>query len=164
MNFSLPMRRPQIIGLLLLWVGTATVFAVSVPADPAVRSSILSPQAAASGFSKIGPVSTNLWTFNAIDVYDPSLRRDVFYITSFNSAGNGQLIRLDYRNNNAKAWTMPVGIGSWGIIKGQDGNIYLGSYNEGQLLCFNPRTEKWIPLPQAPEAFRKKESIIADVA
>ncbi len=164
MNLSLPVRRSHAMMLLLLWAGTATVFGASAPADPAVRSSILSPQLVAPGFSKIGPVSANLWMFNAIDVHDPSLRRDVFYITSFNSAGNGQLIRLDYRNNSAKAWTMPVGIGSWGIIEGQDGNIYLGSYNGGQLLCFNPRTEKWIPLPQAPEAFLKQEPIIADVA
>ncbi|MES2221069.1 MAG: hypothetical protein V4587_08900 [Acidobacteriota bacterium] len=109
-------------------------------------------------------MSTNLWMFNAINVYDPNLRRDVFYITSFNSAGKGQLIRLDYRNNSAKAWALPVGIGSWGIIEGHDGNIYLGSYNGGQLLCFNPRTETWISLPQAPESFRKQEPIIADVA
>jgi len=129
-----------------------------------VRTNTLELHAVAPGFSEIGPVATNLWTFNALDVYDPQLKTDVFYITSFNSATRGQLIRLDYRHNRAKSWTIPVGIGSWGIIQGQDGNLYLGSYNGGELLCFNPRTEKWIPLPQATDAFRKKEFIICDLA
>ncbi len=129
-----------------------------------VRSATLRPQPVASGFAKIGPVATNLWTFNALDIYDPKLKTDVFYITSFNSAGLGQLIRLDYRRDRATAWTLPVGIGSWGIIEGHDGNIYLGSYNGGEILCFNPRTEKWIPVPQAPQAFRKKEFIVCDLA
>lgn len=129
-----------------------------------VRTKTLKLHTVAPGFGQIGPVATNLWTFNALDVYDPKLKTDVFYITSFNSASRGQLIRLDYRHNRAKSWTIPVGIGSWGIIQGKDGNIYLGSYNGGELLCFNPRTEKWIPLPQASEAFRKKEFIICDLA
>ena len=129
-----------------------------------VRTTTLKPHSVAPGFSAVGPVATNLWTFNALDVYDPQLKTDVFYITSFNAASHGLLIRLDYRHNRAKSWTIPAGIGSWGIIQGKDGNLYLGSYNEGKLLCFNPRTEKWIPLPQAPEAFRKKEFIICDLA
>lgn len=129
-----------------------------------VRKSNIVLRSAAPEFSKIGPVATNLWTFNALHVYDPHLKSDVFFITSFNSAGLGQLIRLDYRHNRSKSWTIPAGIGSWGIIQGKDGNLYLGSYNEGSLLCFNPRTEKWIPLPQASDAFRKKEFIICDLA
>ncbi len=129
-----------------------------------VRTSKLEMRSVAPGFNEIGPVATNLWTFSALDVYDPQLKTDVFYVTSFNSANHGQLIRLDYRHNRAKSWTIPAGIGSWGIIQGKDGNLYFGSYNEGKLLCFNPRTEKWIPLPQASEAFRKKEFIICDLA
>ncbi|MCL5005704.1 MAG: hypothetical protein M1404_04150 [Acidobacteria bacterium] len=129
-----------------------------------IRRKTLQVRAAAPDFTEIGPVATNLWTFNALNVYDPKLKTDVFYITSFNSASRGQLIRLDYRGNLAKSWTLPVGIGSWGIIQGQDGNIYLGSYNGGELLSFDPRTEKWIPLPQASAAFRKKEFIICDLA
>ncbi|TAM79239.1 MAG: hypothetical protein EPN47_19720 [Acidobacteria bacterium] len=129
-----------------------------------VRSSTLQLRSVAPGFSEIGPVATNLWTFNALNAYDSQLKTDVFYITSFNSAGLGQLIRLDYRHNRAKSWMIPAGIGSWGIFQGKDGNLYLGSYNEGKLLCFNPRSEEWIPLPQASEAFRKKEFIICDLA
>jgi streptogramin lyase len=120
----------------------------------------LTPQAAAPGFEKVGPVAKNLWPFTALNVYYPKLKTDVFYITSFNSSGFGQLIRLDYRHARAKSWTLPAGIGSWGLIQGKDGNLYLGSYNEGKLLCFDPRTESWIPLPQMSEAFRKAESII----
>lgn len=148
--------------LILLWTGAA--MAGPARANSAVRSSTLIPQPASQSFSKIGPVATNLWTFNALNVYDAKLKADVFYITSFNSAGLGQLIRLDYHHHRAKAWVLPVGIGSWGIIQGQDGNIYLGSYNGGEILCFNPRTEKWLAVPQAPEAFRKKEFIICDLA
>ena len=129
-----------------------------------IRTKTLQVHTVAPGFSEIGPVATNLWTFNAINVYDPRLKTHVFYITSFNSASRGQLIRLDYRDNRAKSWTLPVGIGSWGIIHGQNGDIYLGSYNGGELLCFDPRTEKWIPLPQAPASFRKKEFVICDLA
>lgn len=128
--------------------------------DLGVRSSTLVPQAVAPRFEKVGPVAKNLWPFKVLNVYDRALRGDVFYITSFNSAGFGQLIRLDYRYDRATSWTLPAGIGSWGLIEGKDGNLYLGSYNEGELLCFNPRTGKWIPLPQMSEAFRKAESII----
>ena len=98
-------------------------------------------------------------------MYDPVLKTQVFYVTSFVEAPGrtGQLIRLDYLHNRAKAWTMPAGIGAWGIIKGQDGNLYMGTYNDGKLLCFDPRTEKWISIPQAPEAFRKKEFIVTDL-
>lgn len=155
-----PARLPA---LLILTCITATA-ARSAADRTAVRVSRLTPKSAAAGFIKIGPVATNLWTFNALDVYDAKLKTDVFYITSFNSAGLGQLIRLDYRRDRATAFTLPVGIGSWGIIQGRDGNIYLGSYNGGELLCFNPRTDQWIPLPQAPADFRKREFIICDLA
>ncbi|MDR3724636.1 MAG: hypothetical protein P4K83_09140 [Terracidiphilus sp.] len=133
-------------------------------ADPAsVRSNILTPQTVADGFTKIGPVATNLWLFNALSVYDTDTKTDYLYMTSFNSAGLGQLIRLDYVHGVAKAWTMPAGIGSWGILQGKDGRIYLGSYYGGELLCFDPKSEKWIPLPQAPEEFRKEEMIVCDL-
>lgn len=130
-----------------------------------VRTETLHPQPVAPGFEKLGPVAKNLWTFNALSTYDPALKTSVFYITSFvwTKGSTGQLIRLDPRSNKAKVWDMPAGIGSWGIIQGQDGNLYMGTYNDGMLLCFNPRTEKWIPIPQAPAAFRKKEFIITDL-
>ncbi len=134
--------------------------------DSFVRTETLKPKSVAPGFLSVGPVATNLWTFNALNMYDPALKTQVFYITSFvmeNSGRTGQLIRLDYLHNRAKAWTMPAGIGAWGIIKGQDGNLYMGTYNEGKLLCFNPRTEKWIPLPQISDAFRTQEFIITDL-
>lgn len=148
----------------LLIAGATVAAAATSSARDMVRTSILKPEPAAQGFSKIGPVAKNLWPFNALDIYDAKLKEDVLYISSFNSAGHGQLIRLDYHHDRAKAWPLPAGIGSWGIIQGQDGNLYLGSYNGGKLLCFDPRTEKWIPLPQASEAFRKKEFIICDLA
>ncbi|MES2221070.1 MAG: hypothetical protein V4587_08905 [Acidobacteriota bacterium] len=130
-----------------------------------MNTETLQPKSVAPDVLSVGPMATNLWTFNALNMYDPGLKTQVFYITSFVEAPGrtGQLIRLDYLHNQAKAWTMPAGIGAWGIIKGQDGNLYMGTYNEGKLLCFNPRTEKWIPIPQAPEAFRKKESIVTDL-
>ena len=77
-----------------------------------IRTKTLQVHTVAPGFSEIGPVATNLWTFNALNVYDLRLKTHVFYITSFNSASRGQLIRLDYRDNRAKSWTLPVGIGS----------------------------------------------------
>ncbi|MGH9449868.1 MAG: hypothetical protein ACRD11_04925 [Terriglobia bacterium] len=142
-----------------------------------VSTKTLRRQQAAPGFSKVGPVATNLWTFNALNMYDPALKTQVFYITSFNESGGGQffrsegkpprtgqLIELDYLHNRAQAWAMPAGIGSWGIIKGRDGNLYMGSYNEGEILCFNPRTKKWVQIPQASPEFRKRESIICDLA
>ncbi|MCL5005705.1 MAG: hypothetical protein M1404_04155 [Acidobacteria bacterium] len=121
-------------------------------------------------------MNINLWTFNALNMYDPKLKSQVFYVTSFNQSGGGQffvtegrpartgqLIELDYLHDRAQAWPMPAGIGSWGIIKGQDGNIYMGSYNQGELMCFNPRTKQWVKVPQASLAFRKREYIICDL-
>lgn len=144
--------------------------------EPFVRTEKLQPRSIAAGFSAVGPVATNLWTFNALYMPDPTSGQPVFYVTSFNESGGGQffvtegkpprtgqLIELDYIHNRAKAWPMPAGIGSWGIIKGQDGNIYLGSYNEGELMCFDPRREKWVQIPQASPEFRKRESIICDI-
>ncbi|MEO6829630.1 MAG: hypothetical protein ABI164_07445 [Acidobacteriaceae bacterium] len=164
MKFPTPIWLSGIMLTLLLCANTAATLAATAPAKSPIRSSVLIPEPVAPSFSKIGPVAKNLWPFNALNVYDKKLKTDVFYITSFNSAGFGQLIRLDYHHDNAKAWTFPAGIGSWGIIEGKDGNLYMGSYNEGKLLCFDPRTEKWISLPQASEAFRKIESIICALA
>jgi outer membrane protein assembly factor BamB len=142
-----------------------------------VRTRTLQPRSVGPGFTSVGPMSTILWTFNALNLYDPALKSQVFYVTSFNESGGGQffvsegklertgqLIELDYLHNRAQAWTMPAGIGSWGIIKGQDGNLYMGSYNQGELMCFNPRTKQWEKLPQAPPEFRKQEFIICDLA
>jgi len=129
-------------------------------ADQWVRTSKLQPTVAAPGFRKAGPVATNLWLFDALNVPDEG-DGGVFYLTTFNSADRGQLIRLDVHANRAKAWTIPVGIGSWDIVRARDGNIYLGSYNGGTLMCFDPRRERWIDLPQMSEDYRKKEYIIA---
>ncbi len=127
-----------------------------------VRTSTLPASAAAPGFAKVGPMAKNLWLFNALNVPEEA-SGSVFYLTTFNSAGLGQLIRLDASSNQAKSWTIPVGIGSWGIIRGRDGNLYLGSYNGGTLMCFDPRKERWIALPQMSEDYRKKEFIIASL-
>lgn len=140
-------------------IGICTT-AMAAKRNSSVRISTLLPQPVAHGFTKIGPVAKNLWPFTALNVYDGTLRADVFYITSFNSSGVGQLIRLDYRHGTAKAWPLPAGIGSWGLIQGKDGRLYLGSYNEGKLLCFDPQTETWIRLPQMSAEFRQRESII----
>lgn len=151
------------IALLAVFWGASPGMAENT-ANSEVRSTVLVTQPVANGFTKIGPVATNLWLFNALSVYDASRKTDYLYMTSFNSAGLGQLIRLDYVHDAAKAWTLPAGIGSWGILGGQDGRIYLGSYNEGKLLCFDPKTELWVPLPQASKEFRKNEFIICDLA
>lgn len=131
-------------------------------ADEWVRTSTLKAAAAAAGFAKVGPMATNLWLFNALNVPEEGNGR-VFYLTTFNSAGKGQLIRLDASANRATSWTIPVGIGSWGILRGRDGNLYLGSYNGGALMCFDPRKQRWLDVPQMGEDYRKKEFIIASL-
>jgi streptogramin lyase len=132
-----------------------------------VESSTVREEAISPHLEIVRNASTNLWTFNALDSYDPVWQNEVFYITSFVIGGNppqrGQLIELDYRRNRAAAWTIPTGIGSWGIIKGQDGNLYLGSYYGGKLMCFNPRTKTWLPMPQASAEFRRQNPIITDL-
>jgi len=127
-----------------------------------VRTSRLQTSAAAPGFGKVGPMAKNLWLFNALNVPEEA-SGSVFYLTTFNSAGLGQLIRLDASIHQAKSWTIPVGIGSWGIVRGRDGNLYLGSYNGGTLMCFDPRKERWIALAQMSEDYRKKEFIITSL-
>lgn len=132
-----------------------------------VESSIVREQTISPRLKIVRNASTNLWTFNALDSYDPAWHSEVFYITSFVIGGNppqtGQLIELDYHSNRAVAWSIPAGIGSWGIIKGQDGNLYMGSYNEGRLMCFDPRTRTWLPMPQASAEFREQNPIITDL-
>lgn len=138
---------------------------VSANKSDFVRTEALQPKEVAPGLLNAGAVAKNLWTFNALNMYDPALKTPVFYITSFVEAPGktGQLIRLDYLHNKAKIWDMPAGIGAWGIIQGQDGNLYMGTYNDGMLLCFDPRTEKWIKIPEAPASFRKQQFIITDL-
>jgi hypothetical protein len=137
------------------------------PTSKFIESSTAREETISPRLEMVRNASTNLWTFNALDSYDPALHSEVFYITSFVMGGNppqtGQLIELDYRRNRAVAWTIPAGIGSWGIIKGQDGNLYMGSYNGGKLMCFDPRTKIWLPMPQATPEFRRQNSIITDL-
>ncbi|MEN6600860.1 MAG: hypothetical protein ABFD86_00480 [Bryobacteraceae bacterium] len=140
----------------------AARLAPSLARDGWVRTSKLRAAAAAPGFVKVGPMATNLWLFNALNVPEEGTG-SVFYLTTFNSAGLGQLIRLDAATNRAKSWTIPVGIGSWGIIQARDGNLYLGSYNGGALMCFDPRKERWLDVPQMSEEYRRKEFIIASL-
>jgi streptogramin lyase len=151
------MKVLSILSLLCLTVNAVAQLASDV------ASSHLKPVPVAGGFESIGPVAKNLWPFNALDVQNGKFGGHVLYVTSFNSAGHGQLIRLDYLHHRTKSWILPVGIGSWGIVQGKDGNLYLGSYNGGELLCFDPRKEQWLPLPQASDEFRKREFIICDL-
>lgn len=184
-DWSLFGGRLGVAALLLLFLGMASCSGPPMPPrpsnsakeEPFVRIMALQPRSVSPGFTRVGPMTTDLWTFNALNLYDPALKSEVFYVTSFNEAGGGQffvtegkpertgqLIELDYLHNRAQAWAMPAGIGSWGIIKGEDGNIYMGSYNQGELMCFNPRTKQWLKVPQASPEFRKKEFIICDLA
>jgi hypothetical protein len=39
----------------------------------------------------------------------------------------------------------------------------MGSYYGGKLMCFNPRTKKWLPVPQASPQFRRQNPIITDL-
>lgn len=153
----------------VLLAAAATASAQTTPPpSPFVEVRTVKPEQIAPNLARIHNASTNLWTFNALDSYDPEWRAEVFYITSFVIGGipprTGQLIELDPHGNRAVAWTIPAGIGSWGIIKAKDGNLYMGSYNEGKLLCFDPHTKRWLPAPQLSDAFRKANSIITDIA
>ncbi len=154
------LRKSKLLVFAAAIIGSLSCYAATHHPDAGVRTSTLTAQPAAHDFTKIGPVAKNLWPFTALNVYDEHLKTDVFYITSFNSSGVGQLIRLDYHTGRAKSWPLPAGIGSWGLIQAKDGRLFLGSYNEGELLCFDPRTETWIPLPQMSADFRKQEPII----
>jgi outer membrane protein assembly factor BamB len=154
-------------GCLLLSSGVRADCQSVPPPSKFVESSTVREETISPRLEMVRNVSTNLWTFNALDSYDPAWHSEVFYITSFVIGGNppqtGQLIELDYRRNRAVAWTIPAGIGSWGLIKGQDGNLYMGSYNEGKLMCFDPRTKTWLPMPQASAEFRRQNPIITDL-
>lgn len=182
MRKSLSNSRPYLVVLLVLPLAFAACSsqrhvpssATTAKKESFVSTTNLQPRSVAPDFTSVGPVSTNLWTFNAVNMYDPEWKSQVFYITSFNDpgrgetvqgkqVGTGQLIELDYLHDRAQAWRMPAGIGSWGIIKGQDGNLYMGSYNQGKLMCFNPRTKQWTDVPQASPAFRKRQFIICDL-
>ena len=137
---------------------------VAAEEDQWVRRSMMPPVGLPSGFEKVGPLAKNLWIFNSLYVPGKVSSEDAFYITTFNSSDLGQLIRLDHRRNRAKAWIIPVGIGSWGLIRARDGNLYMGSYNGGSLMCFDPEKETWIRLPQMSEEYRRQEFIICDLA
>lgn len=154
-------------GVLILASGGRANCQSASHASKFVETSTVQEERVSPRLDMVRNASTNLWTFNALDSYDPAWHSEVFYITSFVIGGNppqtGQLIELDYHRNRAVAWTIPTGIGSWGIIKGQDGNLYMGSYYEGKLMCFNPRTKTWLPMPQASAEFRKQNPIITDL-
>lgn len=136
-------------------------------ASPFVKKSVPAIVQIGPRLQSVEAPATNLWTFNAVQDYEPEWHTPVFYVTSFvidEATGNtGQLIELDYLHHRARAWPLPVGIGSWGILKARDGNLYMGSYNGGMLLCFDPHSKRFLSVPQLPEAFRKKEFIVTDL-
>ena len=132
-----------------------------------VRQSSASVAAIGTDILSVQAPARNLWTFNAVADYESDWHTPVFYITSFvideGTRKTGQLIELDYLHHRARAWSLPAGIGSWGILKAKDGNLYMGSYNGGMLLCFSTRDKRFVPVPQLPETFRRRDFIITDL-
>ena len=55
-----------------------------------MRIKTLHRRSVSRGFTSVGPMNTNLWSFNALNMYDPTLKAEVFYVTSFNEADGDQ--------------------------------------------------------------------------
>ena len=64
----------------------------------------------------------------------------IFYISYYNTGG-AELLGCDYRSKKVFRYTLP-GSGGYGLVTGADGRIYVGMVGKGNLVQFDPETQK----------------------
>lgn len=69
---------------------------------------------------------------------DRTGEKDILYF-NFNQTGDRLfLLAVDPDTGNTSQYLAPEGPGAWGYILAPDGKIYLGTWDGGLILCFNP--------------------------
>lgn len=69
---------------------------------------------------------------------DRTGEKDILYF-NFNQTGDRLfLLAVDPDTGKASQYLAPEGPGAWGYILAPDGKIYLGTWDGGLILCFNP--------------------------
>jgi len=71
----------------------------------------------------------------------PGGRQPAFY-TSYYNTGGAELLAYDYKVKKVFRYDLPRGSGGYGLTTGTDGKIYIGMVGRGNLVEFDPSTQK----------------------
>jgi hypothetical protein len=99
--------------------------------------SISAPNIHAS-FESLGiPVRTTMVTATIVAPDDQG--NDAIYFDCAQPGNKLFLLRVNPKTGATKQWSAPVGEGAWAMVQAQDGRIYLGTWESGYLLRFDPK-------------------------
>jgi len=69
---------------------------------------------------------------------DKSGLADVVYLNFMQNAGRLFLVAVDPTTGRAEQWFSPQDSGGWATVLGPDRKVYLGTFGQGLILCFDP--------------------------
>src|ERR1051325_3763617 len=64
---------------------------------------------------------------------------EALYFNMNQTGGTLFLVQVNLDTGEARQFNAPVGAGAWAFIVGPDDKIYLGTWESGWLLCFDPK-------------------------
>jgi len=70
---------------------------------------------------------------------DRTGKKDLLYFNFNQIGGRLFLVAVDPDTGETQQWNAPEGPGAWGFLYGPDGKIYLGTWDGGLILRFDPR-------------------------
>lgn len=70
---------------------------------------------------------------------DPSGQKDLLYFDFAQTGATLFLVVVDPDTGAARQYKSPVGPGAWALIRGPDNTMYLGTWESGYILRFDPR-------------------------
>jgi streptogramin lyase len=113
---------------------------------------VVAGQVAAGEFQNLGtPVKSTMIAASAAGIDDHD--QDVLYFSCAQPGNKLFLLQANPSNGNTRQWPAPVGEGAWAMAVAPDGRVYLGTWESGYLLCFDPRhPEKGIESLGKPSA------------
>ncbi len=65
----------------------------------------------------------------------------IFY-TSYYNTGGAELLAYDPTKRKSYRWTIPGQSGGYGLTRGRDGKVYVGTVGTGHLIQFDPKTQR----------------------
>jgi len=90
------------------------------------------------GFEVLGVPVTKAGYKGCLIAPDPGGEKDLLYFNLNQSGGHLFLLSVDPETGEQRQYFAPEGPGAWGYILGPDGIIYLGTWDGGLILGFDP--------------------------
>src|SRR6266567_3701441 len=109
-------------------------------------------EAGAGQFENLGaPVKATMVAASAAGVNEKG--EDVLYFSCAQPGNHLFLLQVNPGTDQVKQWEAPVGEGAWALAVGADQRVYLGTWESGYLLKFDPKQpEKGIESLGKPSA------------